>query len=91
MDDIIARFCSITGVGAETASKYLHLTEGKLDEAIALFFDNDSLFPNQDEQYDHFEETATSNSDQVSDEVESEQTGQMNRIYTSQGSIVRLK
>ncbi|KAL8865923.1 MAG: hypothetical protein Q9174_006608 [Haloplaca sp. 1 TL-2023] len=42
MDDALAQFVSITGTKPETAQQYLSLTDGDVQQAIELFFVNDS-------------------------------------------------
>jgi hypothetical protein len=43
MDDLIAQFTAITGTNASKARPYLNLTDGNLEQAIQLFFEDPNL------------------------------------------------
>ena len=87
MDNAIAGFCSITGTDTETALKYLEISEGNIDQAISLFYDNANIFsdpaaPTRDDDL-----VPTTEDDEEDNSMETEEAGRANRIYESQGTI----
>lgn len=41
MEDLVERFCSVTGSDANVASHFLQMTNGDIDNAITFYFDSD--------------------------------------------------
>lgn len=41
MEELIERFCSVTGTDATVASHFLQMTNGDIDNAITFYFDSD--------------------------------------------------
>lgn len=91
MDNAIAGFCAVTGANAEIARKYLEISEGNVEQAISLFFDNANIFSDHEtanmDDIPNFEQETP----EEEDSNETEESGRTNRIYESQGTIILLK
>ena len=86
MDTAIAGFCSITGTDAETALKYLEISEGNIDQAISLFYDSANIFPDPVAPTHDDDPVSTTEDDEDDNSMETEEAGQVNRIYEPQGT-----
>ena len=80
-EDLVLRFCEIVGCDPEEASMYLDMSEGNLDTAVSLFFDNAAPYA---ENVDDIE-NLSNDVEEVSDS-DVEESGDLRRIYNSQGN-----
>lgn len=87
MDTAIASFCSITGTDTETALKYLDISEGNVDQALSLFYDHANIFSDPVAPTSDDEVVPTTEDEEDDNSMETEEAGQANRIYESQGTI----
>ena len=52
MEELIERFCSVTGTNANVASQFLQMTNGDIDNAITFYFESDPLVSEQPQTVD---------------------------------------
>ena len=91
MDNAIAGFCSVTGTDAETARKYLEISEGNIDQAISLYFDNANIFSDHAASAQDNDPPSSIEFDEDENSMEMEEMGRSNRIYENQGRTVQSK
>lgn len=91
MDNAIAGFCSVTGTDAETARKYLEISEGNIDQAISLYFDNANIFSDHAASAQDNDSPSSIEFDEDENSMEMEEMGRSNRIYENQGRTVQSK
>ncbi|CBK20674.2 uncharacterized protein [Blastocystis hominis] len=84
MDNAIAGFCSVTGTDAETARKYLEISEGNIDQAISLYFDNANIFSDHAASAQDNDSPSSIEFDEDENSMEMEEMGRSNRIYENQ-------